>query len=311
MNYASPAYGPAPVIAAKAGISKGVIIAIAVVIGIVVFLGAVAIALGVGLGVGLHRNDGSSSTLSAPTVSCNSSASCGCPQTSPTFSSRIIGGNTATANSWPWMVALYIGSSRVCGGFLITKQHVVTAANCVYNINQTTITAYVGIAKLSEKTSGQVFNITNVAIYGGYTSTSTGNDIAVLKLGANATLSSNVGLCCYINDTSVPAVNDHAVVVGWGEVSLISPPSDSLRQAVVQVKSASTCGLSSDVSRFCAGYGGTSVCPSDNGGPLMTATNNAWTCSGIVTGGATACYSTGTYTRVGYYYNFVYNATLY
>ncbi len=203
------------------------------------------------------------------------------------------------------MVALYIGSSRFCGGFLVSQRDVVTAASCVQSVSMATITAYVGISRLSQTAGGQIFNITRVQIHPDFMSTAAGNDIAVLRLGGNVTLSSNAALCCYGNDSSVPTLNEHAVVIGWGEISLVSSRSDTLRQAIVRVTSASSCGLSSDASRFCAGYGSVSTCPSDIGGPLMTSTNNRWTCSGIVTGNINTCYRSGTYTRVGYYYDFI------
>ena len=77
-------------------------------------------------------------------------------------------------------------------------------------------------------------------------------------------------------DTSSPLVSESTVIAGWGEVSLVSAPSDSLQQAVVQGLNPSTCGISStNASQFCASYDVIRTCPTDNGGPLMTAGNNS------------------------------------
>jgi len=307
MNYGAPAYGVAPV-AAKAGTSKLVII-VAVVIGTIVVIGALGIGLGVGFGVGLHINTGSS-TLSAPTITCNatnisSTDVCGCPTTAGKYSSRIFSGSTATASSWPWMVVVNAGS-RTCSGFLIDPQYVITAANCVYNINYNTITVYLGITKISDTTDRVTRSLANVTIPSGYVSTSPYNDIAVLKLNESVTFSSTIAQCCFSYDTTLPTVGETAVIAGWGQTSFISGISDSLRQAVVQVKSPSACGISStNSSLFCAGYGSVETCPGDNGGPLMISTNNTWTCAGVIIGGSSVCYMIGGYTQLSSYYDFI------
>ena len=51
------------------------------------------------------------------------------------ISSRIVGGNEAARGTWPWMAAVIItrnNKSKLCGGSLITDQHILTAAHCVY-----------------------------------------------------------------------------------------------------------------------------------------------------------------------------------
>lgn len=45
---------------------------------------------------------------------------------------RIIGGVEATLGRWPWQVSLYYSNRHTCGGSIINRLWVVTAAHCVH-----------------------------------------------------------------------------------------------------------------------------------------------------------------------------------
>ncbi|CAF0770144.1 unnamed protein product [Adineta ricciae] len=283
---------------------------------ILLIIGAIALALGLGLGLGLRKSSDSSSSsssstsvLSAPSVSCTygGSATCGCASIQPSFaSSRIINGYSAVANSWPWTIILYYNNAQRCGGFLVTYQHVVTAAHCVYGLTPSSIQIYAGVHSLSSSPYKQYRTVTSMQVHPSYDSSKYTNDIAVLKLASSFNTTAYVGLCCLTSDTSLPATGDNAVIVGWGTTStssIVIP--DTLQQAVIQVKSASSCGITSTSNiQFCAGYTNTDTCQGDSGGPLMTAVNNSWTCTGVVSSGV-GCTGSGFYTRVSYYRSFI------
>uniref|UniRef100_A0A6B0VA07 Putative serine protease n=1 Tax=Ixodes ricinus TaxID=34613 RepID=A0A6B0VA07_IXORI len=56
---------------------------------------------------------------------------CGRRGVQDTVSERIINGTPATPGHWPWMVGLYTAEDRFyCGGVLISRQFVLTAAHC-------------------------------------------------------------------------------------------------------------------------------------------------------------------------------------
>lgn len=65
---------------------------------------------------------------------------CGVPAITPNTifggEDRMVGGQTAIPNSWPWQVSLQVTYSEpnghFCGGTLINSQWIITATHCVH-----------------------------------------------------------------------------------------------------------------------------------------------------------------------------------
>jgi secreted trypsin-like serine protease len=220
-----------------------------------------------------------------------------------------VNGYTSVAHSWPWTVILYDNGAQRCDGFLVTYEHVITAAHCVLGLTTATLQIYIGVQSRSAILDRQVQQVSNIQIHPNYSTKTYLNDIAILKLAAKVTTTTTVGICCLPSDPSLPMENEAAVIVGWGRTRAddSSSVSDTLQQAVVQIQ---TCDPNFYFDRqFCAGYSTSDACQGDSGGPLMTNVNNLWTCTGIVSYGGKCGYG-GYYTRVAYYRSFIDNAIL-
>ena len=102
-------------------------------------------------------------------------------------SSRIVGGYEATPNEFPWMAHLKInfwsGDAANCGGTLISADHVLTAAHCLYGAVSVNITLGVHNVVTSSNLN-QIFDVPASAFkshpdwYYGQTET----DIAIVRL---------------------------------------------------------------------------------------------------------------------------------
>ncbi|CAF1043536.1 unnamed protein product [Adineta steineri] len=301
--------------------ARMIIIVVMVVVGSFLFLGTLAIALGLGLGFGLGGRSGSSTPkFVTTTVSCNSSIGQGnCSNTTnhpapmpiqststSTLSTSSSLLSSSTLNTWPWIVALYSDSFRICTGFLLSKQHVLTTASCVSNLDKNKITIYAGITTLSTRNNAQIRSISRITYPLTYTTNNAIDDIAILTLNETVILSSTTNVCQIANDITIPHVKQQSVVVGWNKVLSTSSLPDIVQSADVEVQSPSACGIVKlSNSRFCGSYMSAGSCPGDKGSPLMTRKNNAWICSGIVNDDRSGCEFRGIYTRVSHYNKFI------
>jgi secreted trypsin-like serine protease len=236
---------------------------------------------------------------------------------------RIVGGFTASQGDDPWQVALIDARIREndvwCGGSLVDRQWVLTAAHCVDNgTPPSEVDIVAGATDLDRP--GQRVSVAEILVHAGYIGETEGNitnDIALMRLAAYVSL----------NDRGSPRVigmADAAVngrlgggvdvrVTGWGYTDPQAPAMErKLRYVGLNVVTNEDCndpfaynGVV-QAHMMCAGYLGSvergrDSCNGDSGGPLTLAHGGGRVLVGIVSYGPRDCGATpvpGVYTRV-------------
>ncbi|NP_001155014.1 serine protease 96 precursor [Nasonia vitripennis] len=227
----------------------------------------------------------------------------------------------ADNGEYPYQVAIQVDGKAHCGGTLISKKHVLTAAHCTHDWIQQgkdkrTIKVIAGTSVLDG--SGTVLRVANVSQHQhfGQQSESSAiliNDIAIITLTQEIKESSTVKIIKLPPDNFEIGDNTQVMVSGFGTTELGGPPSRKLKSLYMSVTNPSICATnwqnrgSVTVAHICAKpieeFG---ACEGDSGGPLVLADKS--TIVGIVSQGIGLGCKSGwpdLYTRVSYYLDWI------
>ncbi|XP_061462994.1 transmembrane protease serine 12-like [Rhineura floridana] len=198
--------------------------------------------------------------------------------------SRIIGGQDTKRGAWPWQVSLQIyhnGSGRyfhVCGGSLINKNSVLTAAHCVRSRKPELWRIEIGLHQLyRDKHRTVKSRVRAIMAHCRYNNKTHENDIALFKLRQSITYNDYIQPICLPETPLVLTDDNPCYISGWGLKKENGTPSYILQEAQVHVFPRQVCNrydwYAGALSRneLCAGSesGRVDSCQGDSGGPLM------------------------------------------
>ncbi|KAL2078684.1 hypothetical protein ACEWY4_026369 [Coilia grayii] len=210
---------------------------------------------------------------------------------------RIVGGHDASAGAWPWQVSLQLRGQHFCGGSLITKDWVLSAAHCFYpSTNPAGLVVSLGRQSLTGTDTTEVSRTVNtITIHHKYDPVSFDNDIALLRLSSSVTFSDYVRPVCLAASNSTLDSGTKTWVTGWGTIDAnINRPYPKLQEVEVPLVSSSQCQkaysphITITSNMICAGLlgqGGKDSCQGDSGGPMVLLQDSVWVQAGVVSFG--------------------------
>uniref|UniRef100_K7FUB4 Transmembrane protease serine 5 n=1 Tax=Pelodiscus sinensis TaxID=13735 RepID=K7FUB4_PELSI len=224
-------------------------------------------------------------------------------------------------SSWPWQVSLYLNSRHVCGGSVVARNWIVTAAHCVHSYRLPHVSSWLVFAGIITHVSVKQqagAAVEKIIYHPRYDDRSHDYDIALMKLTAPLNFSDAIrAVCLPLSRQDFPH-GTRCWISGWGYTSPEhAQVAEILQEAVVPLISTKKCNSSCLYSgeltprMLCAGYldGQADACQGDSGGPLVCQDELTWRLVGIVSWG-TGCAepnSPGVYTKVAEFLDWIYH----
>jgi hypothetical protein len=203
-------------------------------------------------------------------------------------SQPLVGGTSASAGEFPWMVSIQdTAGNHLCGGTIINSVWVLTSRQCVLGTNTlapthpNTLRVAAGSNNLSTmSTAGQVRQVQDVVPLEGSWDATQGRDLALLRLVSALTLNGTTVAALPVAtaaDASAgyTAPGVIATLSGWGQTAPGSSTPDALGKMSVPLVSnaAAATALGQPVTADQLGADGSAqgnaFCAGDVGGPLV------------------------------------------
>lgn len=185
---------------------------------------------------------------------------------------RIVGGSDAGSGDYPYLASLRNRyDNHFCGGSIIGKKWILTAAHCVYSASERSISVVMGILRKDD--DGLRRKVQDIILHSDLNTFQWVPDVALLKLHNPIIFTDYIQPIALQTSELRPGTS--AVLVGFGDLRLRGPSPKHLQYLDVETVSWNTCKkahkrkvLSSHICTFTRD--GEGACHGDSGGPLVS-----------------------------------------
>jgi len=105
---------------------------------------------------------------------------------------RIVGGFPADIANIPYIVSIQLFGIHHCGGSIINKHTILTAAHCLNGVSYRLLKVKVG-GTSRYRQDGELFSVSGLQIHDKFSPKTMDYDIGIIRLTKNLTLSNKVG----------------------------------------------------------------------------------------------------------------------
>ncbi|XP_033114474.1 uncharacterized protein LOC117114948 isoform X3 [Anneissia japonica] len=242
----------------------------------------------------------------------NTDFKCGTPRAR----GKIVGGRLTYAGQVPWQVMLWHTSKKkmFCGGALLNRFWVITAAHCIYftEANNRNIEIRLGVwDSETEEDFESHFEVDEIVVHPNYNIETYDSDIALIRLRQPVHYTDYIIPICLPSNQRADRLmrpKQKGFISGWGATKEEGDYVRYLRRVRLQITDQHSCGTQhTDLitnNMFCGaplpGKQSRDACQGDSGGPFVVRVSNRWYLVGLVSWGI-GCgrpQFPGVYTRV-------------
>jgi len=243
---------------------------------------------------------------------------CSCGWKKPT---KIVGGKETGINEYPMMVGIINRNiNRVyCGGTIIARRYVLTAAHCLNDLTAKNIAIVVGEHNLvtsSETNATKVYKVMRTTLHPLYVKNKNDYDIAIITIYGTLNYTNEIGPVCLPFQHNQDSFGGSFVdVLGWGTMEFAGETSNTLQKVKLSVTTNLICKKfypDLQYRQICTFAEGKDACQFDSGGPVLwqNPTTKRLVLVGIISYGSFCASSQpGVNTRVGSFIDWIVQVT--
>ncbi|KAJ8667234.1 hypothetical protein QAD02_008896 [Eretmocerus hayati] len=189
----------------------------------------------------------------------------------------IIGGEPAKIEDHPWQASIRANGSPICGGSIISKNIILTAASCAeYEASELTVR----VGSSDKNRGGELIQVAQTILHEQFFWTDSGipvHDVALLMLSRPINFSDKAKTIELFGSEETVDEGIVANLTGWGTLEEDGPSPDILYYVDEPVVSKTSCSEAYSAyggipkGQICAGspQGGRGACMGDGGSPLV------------------------------------------